>query len=239
MYAWKDFDRDDPIGKYSGKVIGEFHAEDSKGRERVVRQYGGSGTPEYLCEIDVEGGRKVQIIDAAAAGPPFLQRANDSRGLTNGRGGKLYNTAVMDPDGRLRSLRKARRAAGRAAPWAHPQPEGGWEQIVQREILWAYGPAYWAEREEPSAPSSRESDRSGAPSEPAHATQTAGKIARPTAAPDTDTSAKRSQQTGAESAQSRKGKAMGKLAGYVTYDEGMGTALLLQRRTQVRIAYLV
>ena len=214
MYAWKDFDRDDPIGKYSGKVIGEFHAEDSKGRERVVRQHGGSGTPEYLCEIDVEGGRKVQIIDAADAGPPFLQRANDSRGLTNGRGGKLYNTAVMDPDGRLRSLRKARRAAGRAAPWAHPQPEGGWEQIVQREILWAYGPAYWAEREEPSAPSSRESDRSGAPSEPAHATQTAGKIARPTAAPDTDTSAKRAQQTGAESAQSRKGKAMGKLAGY-------------------------
>lgn len=86
LYAWKDFDRDDPIGKYSGKVIGEYHAEDLKGRERVVRQYGGSGTPEYLCEIDVEGGRKVRIIDAAAAGPPFLQRANDSRGLTNGRG---------------------------------------------------------------------------------------------------------------------------------------------------------
>ena len=81
LYAWKAFDRDDVIGKYSGGVTGEYEARKTTRRARDV------ATRESNDKLlEVVRGTKVVIIDGNQAGPQYLQRANEARGLVSWSG---------------------------------------------------------------------------------------------------------------------------------------------------------
>ena len=144
MYAWREFERDEVIAEYEGTSLGIFNVGDEEGIGRAIGQLAAEARDKVL-ELERPGG-KLELLDGTAAGPPYVQRANDARNLTVDKGGgrvsKRSNSAIMGTDGKLRSLRRGTRK-GTAARWGPIEENGGWEELVRREILWAYGDSYW------------------------------------------------------------------------------------------------
>ena len=133
LYAWKDFRLNEIIGRYSGEEIDKA--------ETLRRVKAGV---DKLLVVERKGGREV-AVDGTDAGAPYLQMANDGRGLKDEQGRKVKNSARVDHRGVMRSMRHAGREQG--DKWRAMEGEGGWEAALQRELLWAYGNKYWEKKQ--------------------------------------------------------------------------------------------
>jgi hypothetical protein len=128
LYAWRDFEDGELIGRYTGTESKPFCRMSTRERERAHTQVTTEGGEDMIIEIEVNS-TKSKFVNGEKGMAPFLQRANDG-------GGK--NTARMSPQGGMWCTRKKK--------WDRVTPEGGWEQMEKREITWAYGKAYWKTR---------------------------------------------------------------------------------------------
>ena len=147
LYAWRAFEKEELIGRYAGTVIGTYGPHEHSRLEADYADVKARGAGDMVVELDVPGSKtKVQLVDAAGAGPPFLQRANDARNLRDGRGAVAKNSAIMSTDGELRSMKKARGEPGKGTAWGPVTVNGGWEELEKREISWGYGNAFWRDR---------------------------------------------------------------------------------------------
>ena len=156
MYAWKDFAVGKHIGQYSGEVVGE--AEDAGTMAEVERRQAAGA--DMIVHMRQNCSAPYVAMDGESGGAPFVQRANDARGLTDTSGKKLYNTVSVDNYGVMRSNRQP--CVGKVSNgtrWGKKVPDGGWAEAVRREILWPYRGKYWPrartvetaeEEEEPS-----------------------------------------------------------------------------------------
>jgi len=138
LYAWRDFECDEVIGKYAGESLGVFDEGDGEGAAAALATLDRTRADKVL-ELE-RGARRVELIDGTAAGAPYLQRANDAYGLVGPTGAPRKNSARMGPDGTLRSLRRGGRQKGSGGErWQEVEEGGGWENLARREILWGYG----------------------------------------------------------------------------------------------------
>ena len=121
LYAWRGFERDELIGRYTGESLGTFAADDREGVRDAVLALP-AGQQGKVVEFERPRNR-VELLDAEHAGAPYLQRANDARGMTDSNGKQLRNTAFMTGDGQLLSMRRTHHR-GVGAKWRGvPPPE--------------------------------------------------------------------------------------------------------------------
>ena len=138
LYAWREFERGEVIGTYSGKSSAIYSVYEIKEIKKVYEEMKAAAAHgDMILEIEVSP-TEIKLVDGEGAGPPYLQRANDGSGS---------NTVYMDVGGTMRSMRKGAER-GRGTRWGVRTRGGGWQQLERREITWAYGKAYWAERGE-------------------------------------------------------------------------------------------
>ena len=163
LYAWREFERDEKIGDYTGTSLGLFDAGDEEGASAAVLSLP-EGQRDKVIEFERRGGRKIELVDGTTASAPYLPKANDARGLRKASGAQRGNTAYLMPGGEMRSLRKRRGGKGTAPNWGSLTTGGGWEELAEREILWAYGKHYWgAENMKGGGGSTKTAERKTAP----------------------------------------------------------------------------
>ena len=147
LYAWKDFKRDEEIARYEGEVVGEQRGYSERDEEGIAAALATLPAAKRDKVLEIATGPKsgrVRLVDGTSAGPPFLQRANDARGLSTPTARQARNTAIMEQDGRMQSLLRAPGERGTSArAWTQMTVNGDWNELMGREILWAYGPKYW------------------------------------------------------------------------------------------------
>ena len=144
LYAWRKFGKDEEIAKYEGERSEVYKKEDVQARAIAEKRVKGAGVGDMTLEVSVTGKKGERcLINGEQSGAPFLQRANDGRGLTNSAGQPARNTAYVNKWGTMRSARKGD-GPGTATRWGTMTAAGGWAQMETREIMWAYGKEYWA-----------------------------------------------------------------------------------------------
>ena len=89
-----------------------------------------AGVRGDYCYTTVEG-TITQVFDGASGAAGGAKRSNDARGVEG-----AHNNAVLEPDGTL---------VLRTQSWVPPLDgeAGTWAELMQSEVLWSYGPAYW------------------------------------------------------------------------------------------------
>ena len=162
LYAWREFERDEKIGDYTGTSLGLLNAGDEEGASAAINSLP-EGQRDKVIEFVRQGGRKIELVDGATAGAPYLPKANDARGLRKANGAQRGNTAYLMPGGEMRSLRKRRGGQGTAPNWGTLTAGGGWEELAGREILWAYGKYYWGAENMKGAGGGTKAERKAAP----------------------------------------------------------------------------
>ena len=150
LYAWRDFEHDELIGRYTGTSMGLFEADDDDSKEAAIAALAEARRDKVL-ELERDDGR-VELLDATDAGAPYVELANDARNLRGPTGAKRRHSAQVDGHGCLRSLRRGRRH-GQGERWGKVKANGGWEELAAREILWPYGDAYWKATGQAAGPS--------------------------------------------------------------------------------------
>lgn len=144
LYAWKDFGREEIIGRYTGDDLGEYRESDTEAKEAAGAERVREGSTMVL-ELYVTETR-VRVIDGSTGKAPFLQYANDSRDMEGEEGEVMGNSAWVARNGIMMSMRKKRGEGGTGKLWGATTKEGGWREQEQREILWAYGNEYWKQQ---------------------------------------------------------------------------------------------
>ena len=107
LYAWREFERDEVIGTYSGKSSAVYSVHETKKVENAYKEMKAAAEHgDMILEIEVSP-TEIKLVDGEGAGPPYLQRANDGSGS---------NTVYMDVGGTMRSMRKGAEK-GRGTRW--------------------------------------------------------------------------------------------------------------------------
>ena len=136
LYAWGAMKKGQEIGTYAGGVAARWDGKEPAGARldkwRELRRAGNT----MIVEVMLEGACS-EWIDGSKMGPPFLQNANDARGVKSGTGGAFGNTARC-----VNGDMEAMKGMGGAASWTVAM---GWAQVARSEILWSYGNEYWKE----------------------------------------------------------------------------------------------
>ena len=134
LYAWGRHAKGGVIGRYEGTILAKF--KEGRGRKEAEA---GMGTPgKYVLEREVTSTVR-EWVDGEHAGPPYLQKANDGRGITKSSGAAWPNTAILEPQ---RLTLTTQRAIGGDEEWGRCEL-GGWDEMAKIELLWSYGRAYW------------------------------------------------------------------------------------------------
>ena len=122
LYAWRDFEHDERIGRYTGTSMGLFEADDDDSKEAAIAALAEARRDKVL-ELERDDGR-VELLDATDAGAPYVELANDARNLRGPTGAKRRHSAQVDGHGCLRSLRRGRRH-GQGERWGKVKANGG------------------------------------------------------------------------------------------------------------------
>lgn len=127
LYAARSFRRDEYVGRYDGKIVGEYATRDealaSTACKRLVRR----GKDKLITRRRREG-PGVELVDGADGPPPFLHRINDPRGS-----GKRSNVDLT-PGGWIR-IRQRRVPAF--------DIDRGVDDNIDAELRFSYGDDYW------------------------------------------------------------------------------------------------
>ena len=117
LYAWGELRAGEAVGSYEGERIMAFKEGDRKAAER---RCGERLQGMYVLEKEVSKVKR-EWIDGRCAGPPYLQYANDARGMTTEAGRVRVNTGTMDEQLTLRT----RVTLGGDEAWAGAGQAGG------------------------------------------------------------------------------------------------------------------
>ena len=142
LYAWKDFEYGEIIGRYTGEKLGPPGGEGE--REKLA------AGADMLLTLETGPKGADEVIDGSRAGAPYLQRANDAHGLVDERGKQRKNSAWVNPrNGVMKSMRNAgeKKETRQGAKWQAGGGSGGWREAAQREITWAYGMSFWKNKQ--------------------------------------------------------------------------------------------
>ena len=135
LYAWGRYARGAVVGTYSGKEVASF-VEGRMARARAAASVGTVG--RYVLEREGPGERRTWV-DGEGAGPPYLQCANDARGVYRTSGVQCQNTAAVEPGTLIMTVRAD---IGGEERWGRAD---GWAGVRDQELLWSYGQQYWRE----------------------------------------------------------------------------------------------
>ena len=135
LYAWGKMEKDSIIGTYSGEVIKKWRGEITDDEKDTLNEELLKKKMTMALEITSSNGY-TRIIYGKSMGPPFLQNANDARGLKTATGSYMQNNAKMMEEGALEMTK----TMGGEDKW---EKTGGWDTLGKNEILWSYGKGYW------------------------------------------------------------------------------------------------
>ena len=138
LYVWKNVRKERSMGRYGGTTVGkEFRDGDPTAQGRSYAEVERRGL-RNVVQMGADGHGRSKLVDGEKMGAPFLQAANDARGLTTAEGRPRENTAKMEGRSGSLTMRVNKEGLGGGGV------EVGWEGMENQEILWSYGQGYWA-----------------------------------------------------------------------------------------------
>ena len=115
------------IGQYGGIILGTFNDINSRQAKAQMAAWARSGKA-HLLQMKI--GRQWAVVDGEHAGPPFLHRANDARGIPG-----FKNNISFSAQGVA--------TATRAVPAADLNAARALQDIGASELLVGYGEGFW------------------------------------------------------------------------------------------------
>lgn len=115
-----------------GQLTGAWKGKGREGSEALAKVV--AGVRGDYCFMTADGTER-NVFDGASGAAGGVKRSNDAHGVQG-----ACNNAVLEPDATL---------VLRAQSWVPPLDgrASTWEELLQSEVLWDYGPDYWRAQE--------------------------------------------------------------------------------------------